>query len=86
MDSRYSFFCTGSFIQGSFTASMIKKTDYEKTGYLHSPFRLFHLKDHEVKTYDCHYHDFYKILLFSPVMWIILLRGSPIALSPGILS
>ena len=39
--------------------------DYEKTGYLHSPFKLFHLTDHEIKTYDCHYHDFYKILLFS---------------------
>lgn len=38
--------------------------DYEKTGYLHSPFKLFHLTDHEIKHYDCHYHDFYKILLF----------------------
>ena len=36
----------------------------EKTGYLHDPFRLFHLTDRQVKNYDCHYHDFHKILLF----------------------
>ena len=39
-------------------------TDYEKTGYLNEPFRLFHLTDHEMKHYDCHYHDFFKIMLF----------------------
>lgn len=39
-------------------------TDYEKTGYLNEPFRLFHLTDHEIKHYDCHYHDFFKIMLF----------------------
>ena len=38
--------------------------NYEKTGYLHDPFRLFHLTDREIKDYDCHYHDFHKILLF----------------------
>lgn len=38
--------------------------DYEKTGYLNEPYRLFHLTDHEVKTYECHYHDFFKIILF----------------------
>lgn len=38
--------------------------DYEKTGYLNEPFKLFHLTDHVMKTYDCHYHDFYKIMLF----------------------
>lgn len=38
--------------------------DYEKTGYLRSPFKLFHLTDREVRNYDCHYHDFFKILLF----------------------
>ena len=38
--------------------------NYEKTGYLHDPFKLFHLTDRQVKNYDCHYHDFHKILLF----------------------
>lgn len=39
-------------------------TDYEKTGYLNEPFKLFHLTDHEMRTYECHYHDFHKIMLF----------------------
>lgn len=39
-------------------------TDYEKTGYLDEPFKLFHLTDYEAKTYECHYHDFFKIMLF----------------------
>lgn len=39
-------------------------TDYEKTGYLYEPFKLFHLTDHETKAYECHYHDFFKIMLF----------------------
>ncbi len=38
--------------------------DYEKTGYLHTPFKLFHLTDREIRNYECHYHDFFKILLF----------------------
>ena len=39
-------------------------TDYEKTGYLNEPFKLFRLTDHEMKNYECHYHDFYKIMFF----------------------
>lgn len=38
--------------------------DYEKTGYLNEPYKLFHLTDHEMRTYECHYHDFHKIMLF----------------------
>lgn len=43
--------------------SMIN-TEYEKTGYLNEPYKLFHLTDDKIKSYDCHYHDFFKILLF----------------------
>lgn len=39
-------------------------TEYEKTGYLNEPFKLFHLTDRELQKYDCHYHDFFKIMLF----------------------
>lgn len=39
-------------------------TDYEKTGYLNEPFKLFHLTDYEMRTYEFHYHDFFKIMLF----------------------
>ena len=38
--------------------------DYKKSGYLHSDYRLFHLKDTALKTFDFHYHDFHKILIF----------------------
>lgn len=42
----------------------MENMDYEKTGYLHSPFKLFHLTEHDMKNFNCHYHDFFKILLF----------------------
>ncbi|MBE6919375.1 MAG: AraC family transcriptional regulator [Ruminococcaceae bacterium] len=37
--------------------------NYEKQGYLHDEYRVFHLKDRERKTFAFHYHDFYKVLL-----------------------
>ncbi|MDO5410028.1 MAG: AraC family transcriptional regulator [Lachnospiraceae bacterium] len=37
---------------------------YQKTGYLHSDFRMFYLIDHEKKEFELHYHDFHKILIF----------------------
>lgn len=38
--------------------------DYKKSGYLHSDYRLFHLKDTSLRSFDFHYHDFHKILIF----------------------
>lgn len=35
-----------------------------KTGYLHSDFRLFYLKDQNKREIALHYHDFYKVLIF----------------------
>ncbi len=37
---------------------------YEKTGYLHTNFKMFHLIDSERKDFSYHYHDFNKILIF----------------------
>lgn len=37
---------------------------YEKTGYLHSNFKMFHLVDSERRDFSYHYHDFHKILIF----------------------
>lgn len=37
---------------------------YRKTGYLNSSFRLFHILDQSRKTFEFHYHDFHKILIF----------------------
>jgi AraC-like DNA-binding protein len=40
-------------------------SDYEKTGYLESNFRIFHLLDEHMNTVDFHFHDFHKILYFQ---------------------
>lgn len=37
---------------------------YEKTGFLLEPFKLFHIKDCVRKEFPFHYHDFYKIIYF----------------------
>lgn len=37
---------------------------YKKSGYLQSDFKLFHLRDSFPQTFDFHYHDFHKILIF----------------------
>lgn len=37
---------------------------YEKTGFLTEPFKLFHIKDCVEKEFPFHYHDFYKIIYF----------------------
>jgi len=41
-----------------------ERINYQKSGYLHSDYRLFHLKDTALRTFDFHYHDFHKILIF----------------------
>lgn len=41
-----------------------ERINYKKSGYLHSDYRLFHLKDTALRTFDFHYHDFHKILIF----------------------
>lgn len=38
--------------------------EYEKTGYLNSNFKIFHLVGTEKKEFAYHYHDFNKILIF----------------------
>ena len=37
---------------------------YEKTGYLKEPFKVFHLRDCAELSFDFHYHEFYKIIYF----------------------
>lgn len=37
---------------------------YEKTGYLTEPFRVFHIRDCTGQKFVFHYHDFYKIIFF----------------------
>ena len=42
----------------------MEETGYEKRGYLHSDFRLFHLTDIPAEEFEFHYHDFDKIIIF----------------------
>ena len=37
--------------------------EYEKTGYLNSNFKIFHLVDKGMTPISFHFHDFHKILL-----------------------
>lgn len=37
---------------------------YEKTGYLTEPYRIFHLRDCKEQRFDFHYHEFCKIIYF----------------------
>lgn len=37
---------------------------YDRQGYLNSRFQLFHILDTDQKTFEFHYHDFHKILIF----------------------
>ena len=38
--------------------------EYQKIGYLHDNFKIFHLSDTSRKEFIYHYHDFNKILIF----------------------
>ncbi len=38
--------------------------DFEKLGYLNDDFRIFHIIDEQRKTFNFHYHDFNKIMIF----------------------
>ena len=46
---------------------MPELSHYEKTGYLHDDFKIFHLKDTSMRPIDFHYHDFHKILIFRKI-------------------
>lgn len=41
-----------------------QNSQYKKSGYLENDFKLFHLRDSFPQTFDFHYHDFHKILIF----------------------
>ena len=57
---------------------------YEKTGYLHHDFKIFHLTDHEMSAYDFHYHDFHKLLFFLSGNVTYCIEGKSYQLTPGI--
>jgi mannose-6-phosphate isomerase-like protein (cupin superfamily) len=56
---------------------------YEKKGYLHEPFRLFHLDTALTEDTSFHYHEFHKIVLFLSGKGNYLVGGRSYALRPN---
>lgn len=57
--------------------------NYEKRGYLHDEYRIFHLKDSEKKIFSFHYHDFYKVLLLLDGRLNYCVEGRNFSLEPN---
>ena len=55
---------------------------YKKIGYLHTPFKIFHLIDQDFKTYDFHYHDFHKLLILIKGHVTYCVEGKNYPLAP----
>ena len=55
---------------------------YEKTGYLNSEFKMFHLSDNGLGEFDFHYHDFQKIILFIKGNVTYCIEGKSYNLKP----
>lgn len=61
----------------------MKAQTYEKKGYLHNKFRLFHLKDTSLPEVDYHYHEFDKIILFISGRAAYMVEGRSYELQPN---
>lgn len=60
-----------------------ERMEYKKSGYLHSDYRIFHLKDTALKSFDFHYHDFHKLLIFLGGNVSYIVEGCQYDLHPG---
>lgn len=56
--------------------------EYEKIGYLNEDFRFFYLKDTKMRSFDYHYHDFDKLLIFVSGIGAYHIEGKTYQLSP----
>ncbi len=54
----------------------------QKSGYLYQNFRLFHIRDKKSKTFDFHYHDFNKIIIFLSGSVTYIIEGKTYYLKP----
>lgn len=57
-------------------------TTYQKRGYLHTNFKLFHLTDHSLEEPDYHYHDFDKVIIFIKGRISYMIEGRSYDLQP----
>lgn len=56
--------------------------DSKQTGYLLQDFRLFHLKDQNIREFEFHYHDFNKIIIFLSGNVTYIIEGKAYFLKP----
>ncbi|SHI46598.1 AraC-type DNA-binding protein [Clostridium cavendishii DSM 21758] len=54
-----------------------------KRGYLYKDFKLFHLKDNKKESFELHYHEFNKIIVFLSGKVNYLIEGKSYNLKPG---
>lgn len=59
-----------------------KELSYQKTGYLDEDFKLFYITDQNQKTFEYHYHDFHKILIFLQGNVSYVIEGKQYDLKP----
>ena len=61
---------------------MIQPANYQRRGYLHEDFRLFHLRDMGVEEMEYHYHEFDKIVIFLSGRASYIIEGRSYFLEP----
>lgn len=61
---------------------MEQNAGYEKRGYLHEDFRLFHLRDVGAEEMEYHYHEFDKIVIFLSGTAQYIIEGRSYLLEP----
>ena len=57
--------------------------EYKKVGYLTTDFKMFHLKDEEMRSFHYHYHDFHKILILLNGDITYCIEGRSYQLAPN---
>ena len=60
----------------------MQQTDYERRGYLHEDFRLFHLSSALAEDTAFHYHEFHKLVFFLAGRGNYIVEGRTHALRP----
>lgn len=61
---------------------MLESSGYQRRGYLHEDFRLFHLRDMGVEEMEYHYHEFDKIVIFLSGRASYIIEGRSYFLEP----
>ena len=61
---------------------MLESSSYQRRGYLHEDFRLFHLRDMGVEEMEYHYHEFDKIVIFLSGRASYIIEGRSYFLEP----